>query len=213
LKGDSAMRKGFFLKNFKNKNRIITSLCLVFCVILGLSCRGTALSIGEAMPDFKLKDYDGKEYTLSQYKGKIVVIEFCSKECPYSRGADPDLIKLYAKYSNQGVVFLGIDSHFQTQPEDIKKYALEIKKPYPILKDVENKYADIVGAKVTPEIFIIDKEGKIAYHGAFDDRKSPEGKPTEKYSENAIESLLAGKAVEKTETKAWGCSIKRVKNN
>ncbi|HOV32571.1 MAG TPA: redoxin domain-containing protein [Candidatus Hydrogenedens sp.] len=207
------MRKRFAFENLKNKDWAITFLSLIFCVILGLSCRGTALSIGEAMPDFKLKDCDGNEHTLSQYKGKIVVIEFCSKECPYSRGADPDLIKLHEKYSSQGVVFLGIDSHFQTQPEDIKKYALQIKKVYPILKDIENKYADLVGAKVTPEIFIIDKEGKIAYHGAFDDRKSPDGKPTEKYTENAIESLLGGKAIEKTETKAWGCSIKRVSKN
>ncbi len=191
----------------------IFSTCLIFCVALGISCQGKALNIGETMPDFNLKDYDGKDHSLSQYKGKTVVIEFCSQECPYSRGVDPDLAKLHTKYSNKGVVFLGIDSHFKTQPEEIKKYALENKKPYPILKDVENKYADKVEAKVTPEIFIIDKDGKIAYHGAFDDRKGPEAQPTEKYTENAIEALLAGKKVEKAETKAWGCTIKRVPKN
>ncbi|MCX8065824.1 MAG: redoxin domain-containing protein [Candidatus Hydrogenedentes bacterium] len=168
------------------------------------------ITVGSVMPDFKLKDYNGNEHTLSQHKGKIVVIEFCSQECPFSRGADPDLIKLYEKYKDKGVVFIGIDSHFKTTPEEIKKYATDNKKSYPILKDVENKYADLVGAKVTPEIFVIDKNGKVAYHGAFDNRSGPTGTPTEKYTENAIESLLAGKPVEKSETKAWGCTIKRV---
>lgn len=168
------------------------------------------VKVGSTMPDFKLKDYNGNEYTLSQYKGKIVVIEFCSQECPFSRGADPDLIKLHEKYKDKGVVFIGIDSHFRTTPEEIKKYATDIKKTYPILKDVENKYADLVGAKVTPEIFVIDKEGKVAYHGAFDNRSGPTGTPTERYTENAIEALLSGKPIEKAETKAWGCTIKRV---
>lgn len=195
------------------KSTIIVSTCMFICTLFGLSYEVKALNIGEPMPGFNLKDYDGKEHSLTQYKGKIVVIEFCSQECPYSRGADPDLIKLHAKYSAKGVIFIGIDSHFKTQPEDIKKYALEIKKPYPILKDVENKYADKVDAKVTPEIFIVDKDGKIVYHGAFDDRKGPEGQPTEKYTENAIEALLSGKPIEKTETKAWGCTIKRVPKN
>ncbi|MCA1901030.1 MAG: redoxin domain-containing protein, partial [Candidatus Hydrogenedens sp.] len=196
-------------KSQVKKDTIFLALSIILLSIASISCSSNALNIGEVMPDFKLKDYDGKEHSLSQYKGKIVVIEFCSQECPYSRGADPDLINLHAKYSPKGVVFLGIDSNFETTPEEIKKYALEVKKPYPILKDVENKYADAVKAKVTPEIFIIDKDGKIAYHGAFDDRKRPDGKPTEKYTENAIEALIEGKAVPKPETKAWGCGIRR----
>ncbi|MGC8737909.1 MAG: redoxin domain-containing protein [Candidatus Hydrogenedens sp.] len=195
------------------KSIIIVSTCMFICVVFGLSHQAKALNIGDPMPDFNLKDYDGKEYSLAQFKGKIVVLEFCSQECPYSRGADPDIAELHAKYSTRGVVFLGIDSHFKTQPEDIKKYALETKKPYPILKDIENKYADKVDAKVTPEIFIVDKDGKVVYHGAFDDRKGPDGQPTEKYTENALEALLAGKPIEKAETKAWGCTIKRVPKN
>lgn len=202
----------------KIKRGFTTSQVFIICgvtIYLLLSCSSPtkALNIGDPMPEFTLKDYNGNEHSLSKYKGKIVVIEFCSQECPYSRGADPDLAKLHAKYSSQGVVFLGIDSHFKTTPEEIKKYATENNKPYPILKDVENKYADQVGAKVTPEIFILDKEGKIAYHGAFDDRKGPDGQPTEKYTENAIEALLNGKPIEKKETKAWGCTIKRVPKN
>lgn len=203
------MRKEHFTQYVKS----FVSIIMVLGITLALSCQSHAINIGDPMPDFTLKDYDGKEHSLSQYKGKIVVIEFCSQECPYSRGADPDLAQLHAKYSGKGVVFLGIDSHFKTTPEEIKQYALKVKKPYPILKDVENKYADKVDAKVTPEIFIVDKDGKLAYHGAFDDRKGPDAQPTEKYTENAIEALLAGKPVEKKETKAWGCTIKRVPKN
>ncbi|MGC9054748.1 MAG: redoxin domain-containing protein, partial [Candidatus Hydrogenedens sp.] len=93
------------------KSIIIVSTCMFICVVFGLSHQAKALNIGDPMPDFNLKDYDGKEYSLAQFKGKIVVLEFCSQECPYSRGADPDIAELHAKYSTRGVVFLGIDSH------------------------------------------------------------------------------------------------------
>lgn len=170
-----------------------------------------AVEIGAAMPEFALKDYNGKEYTLAQCKGKPLVLIFCSQNCPYSRGADPDLAELYAKYNAKGVVFLGIDSHFETTPEDIKKFAAEEKIPYPILKDAGNQYADAAGAKVTPEIFLADKEGKLAYHGALDNRAAPDAKGTEHYLADAIDALLAGKEVQTKQVKSWGCSIKRAK--
>lgn len=176
---------------------------------MGCSKVSAQVAIGAAMPDFKLKDVSGQEHSLSQYKGKIVLLDFCSQECPYSRGADPDLAELVKAYGDKGVVFLGIDSHKATTPDQIKKYAEEKKLPQPILKDVDNKYADAVGAGRTPEIYIMNKEGKLAYHGAFDDRPGPDAKATEHYTKDAIDALLAGKEVAKKEVKAWGCTIKR----
>ncbi len=182
--------------------------------VLYLGCGGSGLAvanlaIGAAMPDFKLQDYSGKDYTLSQFKGKVVVLDFCSQECPFSRGVDPDLESLAQSYAGKDVVFLGIDSHKATQPDAIKKYAEEKKLTLPILKDVDNKYADAVAAARTPEFYVVDKDGKLAYHGAFDNRPGPEAKGTEHYAKDAIDALVAGRPVAKPEVKSWGCGIKR----
>jgi thiol-disulfide isomerase/thioredoxin len=175
----------------------------------GLTSAGPATEVGAVMPGFTLKDTTGKEYTLDQYKGKIVVLDFCSQHCPWSRGADSHLDELAKKYAGNDVVFLGIDSHFDTPVADIQKYAEDVSKGYPILKDEGNQYADKVGARVTPEIYIVDKAGKLAYHGAVDDRKDPESKGATPYVDNAISAIIAGNKPDPDRAKAWGCTIKR----
>ena len=84
-----------------------------------------APAIGSEMPPFQLKDVAGKEHTLEQYKGKIVVLDFCSQKCPWSRGADKTLKDVAKEYAGKGVVFLGVDSHKSTPPEEIKEYLEE----------------------------------------------------------------------------------------
>jgi len=188
---------------------------LAFAAVF-VSCSGTvesagkALAIGAVAPDFTLKDHEGKDHTLSALKGKVVVLDFSSQECPYSRGVDKDgLVELANAYAAKGVVFLGIDSHKSTTPEQIKQYAADNKIPFPILKDVGNKYADAVGATRTPEFFILDKDLKLAYHGAFDDRKDPEKRGATAHVRDALDNLLANQPVKTPEVTAWGCTIKR----
>jgi thiol-disulfide isomerase/thioredoxin len=181
-------------------------LPLVACSALSLP---EPPAIGEAFPNFELPDFDGKTHTLEKYLGNIVVLEMASMHCPYSRGTDPHLVELATAYADKDVVVVGIDSHNSTTVEDIKKYAAEVKKTYPILKDEGNKYADVIGAKVTPEIYVIDKEGKLVYHGAFDDRADPTKKGENAYTENAVKAALEGKPANPDRVKAWGCSIKR----
>jgi peroxiredoxin len=170
-----------------------------------------AVEIGEKVPNFTLKDAAGNEHSLEQYtkEGKIVVLEFCTQECPFSKGADKDLIALHKEYKDKGVIFLGIDSNKNLTPADIKKYQEESGKSYPILVDVDNKYADVIGAKVTPEMLVVDKEGNLKYHGAFDSRMSPDGDADQKYTKDAIDAVLEGKEVATETSKAWGCGIKR----
>ena len=167
-------------------------------------------AVGQAMPAFELSDLDGKKHSLKDFAGKIVVIEFGNINCPYSRGTDPDLIALAQNYAPKGVVVLCVDSISTNTPADIKAYATDKGKAYPILKDTENKYADAVGAKTTPEVYVINKDGKLAYHGAFDDRAQPDKKGKSPYVENAVKAVLDGKAVDPKEVKSWGCGIKRV---
>lgn len=168
-----------------------------------------AVEVGKKMPNFTMKDYEGKEHTLEKYKGKIVVLEFCSQKCPFSRGADPQIAALYKEFKDDNVIVLGVDSHKDTPPKEIKEYAKKVGKPYPVLKDSGNTYADAVGAKRTPEIFVVDKEGNLAYHGAFDDRSSPEGDASNHYTKDAVAALVDGKEPEVKSVKAWGCTIKR----
>ena len=169
------------------------------------------IPVGGEMPPFSLKDTTGAKHALGDLKGKVAVLIFTSQECPWSRGADPGLNALAKKYKAKGVAFLGINSHRDTKPDAISDYAKANEVTYPILKDRANRYADKVNARVTPEIFVVDKKGRVVYHGAFDDRKGPNDTGATNYLANALDSVLAGKAVSQPEVKAWGCGIKRVK--
>lgn len=200
--------------NIKRFSKCFGLLCL-FCITVipfyGCASEATADApkIGSKMPAFELKDLEGDVHTLKQYAGQIVVIEMCSIECPWSRGADPDLVALAKKHADDGVVFLGVDSHHGTTVDEIRAYAEEKGKSYPILKDVDNQYADAVGAKTTPEVYVVDKEGNLVYHGAFDNRQQETVKGDKAYVADAIVAVIAGKAPDPSEAKSWGCSIKR----
>lgn len=190
------------------------AICIAVAILyLGYSGGGGTVSagmaVGAVMPDFTLKDYNGQDHTLAQYKGQVLVLEFCSQECPFSRGADPGVEALATAYAGKGAVFLGIDSHKDTTPAQIKQYTGEKKLAHLILKDTGNQYADAVGASRTPEFYVVDKDGKLAYHGALDNRAGPESKGTEHYVKDAVDALLSGKPVAKPEVKSWGCGIKR----
>lgn len=168
-----------------------------------------AVAPGAAMPDFSLPDFTGETHTLSQYRGRLVVLIFASHKCPFSAGADAQIAALAEQYREQEVTFLAIDSHYDTAPEELAAYAASRHLPYPILKDTGNQYADKVGAKRTPEIFIVDREGRLAYHGAFDSRRFPDAPGGQTYTADALRALLEGNSVPVQETRAWGCTIKR----
>lgn len=166
---------------------------------------------GDVMPGFSLTDYEGVTHTLEQYAGKIVVLDFCSHKCPFSLGVDPDTAALARRYAdNDAVVVLGIDSHYDTSAEEIRVYAEANSIPQPILRDPENRYADAAGARVTPEFFVIDPSGRLAYRGAFDNRIRPDSAGSRHYVADAVEALLAGEPVSPDQAPSWGCTIKRV---
>lgn len=167
-------------------------------------------AIGEPMPDFTLKDYTGETHTLSDYAGSVVVLDFCSQTCPWSRGSDPDFARIAEQYSEKGVLFFGVDSHKDTSSREIREYAAKTGIPFPILKDGQNLYADQVAATRTPEVYILDQSGKLVYHGAFDNRTSPTKTGESNYVTMALDAVLAGETVATPKVSAWGCNIKRV---
>lgn len=191
---------------------LVASLCGLAYAAEQQADAKKAVAIGDDLPDFTMKDLQGKEHTLSQFKGKPVVLVFVSFGCPWSRGADPVLSKLAEEYKDKAHV-IGIDSDRGNTPEKIAAYAKENGVTYPILKDEGNVYADQLNAKQTPEVFIVDKDGKLIYHGAVDDRKSDTETGATNYIKAALDETLAGKPVTIAHKKQWGCGIKRVEKS
>jgi peroxiredoxin len=159
---------------------------------------------------FSLIGTDGKEHTLSDYKdAKAIVVMFISTKCPVSNGFNERMAELANTYESKGVVFLGINSNKAEKMNEVKEHKQKHDFSFVVLKDNENKVADQFKAKVTPEVFVLNSGGDVLYHGRIDDsadadeRKSPDLK-------NALDDILAGEHPEITETKAFGCSIKRV---
>lgn len=166
-------------------------------------------AIGAVVPDFTLPDADGKEHSLASLKGKAgTVIIFIATKCPVSNGYNERMQKLADEYRAKGVNVVGINSNSTETAADVKAHAAEKGLTFAILKDPNNKIADRFDAQVTPEAYLIDASGKLVYRGRIDNSRNGDA-ITNTELRDAIEATLAGKPVEKTEVKAFGCSIKR----
>ncbi len=162
------------------------------------------VELGAPAPDFAMKDVYGKEFKLTEFKGKIVVLEWINQKCPVSRGKHDDDVmqKTYRKHAAEGVIWLAVDSTNGRKAEENRVYAAEKGLAYPILDDSAGKIGRTYGAKTTPHMFVIDRNGNLAYDGAIDD------KANKNYVEAAIEDLLAGRPVKTAKTAPYGCSVK-----
>lgn len=168
------------------------------------------VKIGSAVPDFTLNDLDGKPVSLSGLKGSVVMIHFWSAQCPFVIRYESRLGAITADYADKGVKVLGIDSNVTETPEQMKGVAAERKLNYPVLVDPGHIVADKFGAITTPHVFIIDKEGKLAYEGAVDDQGYSENNtPKTNYARAALDAVLAGTPVAEAKTKTVGCTVKR----
>ncbi len=167
-------------------------------------------AIGAAAPDFQLTTIDGKAFSLASAAkaNKAVVLMFISTQCPYSNAYNAQMKALASTYASKGVLFAGINSNKSEDAAAAVSHAKENGHTFPIMKDPNNKIADMYDAKRTPEVFVIDSEGKLRYHGRItEDHENPSSTPDLK---NALDSFLTGKPIARTETKAFGCTIKRV---
>jgi peroxiredoxin len=163
--------------------------------------------------NFTLNDYDGKTHSLKDYKdSKAIVIMFIATRCPVSNDYNDRMAKVYADYKNKDVTFLGINSNKQEDSEEIKEHAAENGLNFIILKDQNNKIADVFDASFTPEIFVLSPKYELLYHGRIDDSRK-QSKVNKHDLRNTLDETLAGKEVSVKVTKAFGCSIKRVKND
>jgi len=168
--------------------------------------------VGAPAPLFTLTTVDGKTFSLTEAarSHKAVVVMFIATKCPYSNAYNDRMRDLAAAYGKQGILFAGINSNKTEPAEEVIAHAKQHGFAFPIMKDAGNKVADLYDARHTPEIFVVDPEGKLRYHGRIDENYENPSKVASPDLKNALDAMLAGRQIAKAETKAFGCSIKRV---
>ena len=165
------------------------------------------MQINQPAPDFQLPDLRGKHHKLSDYHGKIVILNFWSAECPHSERTDRSLLKYLVK-RDVDVKLLSIAANRNeslSMLEDVSK----MRQIPEVLIDAEHVIADIYEAVTTPHVFVVDREGILRYCGAVDDVTFRHRQATRFFLEEVVDALLAGQLPEVRETIAYGCAIVR----
>jgi peroxiredoxin len=179
----------------------------------------SAAEPGEAAPEFTLTDSKGTSHKLSDFRGKFVVLEWLNHECPFVKKhySSGNMQKLQQEYTAKGVVWLSIISSapgkqgHRTGPQAEADTKDKNAAPTAVLLDPSGEVGKKYDAKTTPEMFVLDKEGKILYAGAIDSIKSTDSADiakAENHVRQALNAALAGQPVPKPKTTPYGCSVK-----
>ncbi|MGD2027794.1 MAG: redoxin domain-containing protein [Anaerolineales bacterium] len=161
--------------------------------------------IGEPAPEIDLLDLDGNPHSLQMYRGKLVVLNFWSAECPWTARADKATAPLVGTWDDR-VVVLSIASNANETRQEIAESA-KARRVSPVLLDADQSAARVYGAQITPEIFVIDTRGILRYKGAFSDANFRNPELTQNYLEETVNALLASESPEKEHVPAYGCTI------
>ncbi len=201
---------------------MLKNLCFAVLAAASLALATPAsaeVTIGEKAPDFTLPAADGGTQSLGGYLGKTVVLEWHNKGCPFVKKhyGSGNMQALQKELTAKGVVWLTINSSaegkqgYETAEEALATAKADGAASTHVLLDPKGEVGKLYGAATTPHMFVVDKEGKLAYSGAIDDKSSadPEDVKTAKnYVREAVDALLAGKPVDVSSTKSYGCGVK-----
>lgn len=165
------------------------------------------MQINQPVPDFSLTDLDGNTVNIKNYRGKIVIVNFWSCECPHSERTDKSIMSMFVQWQDD-VVMLTIASNRNETVEEIKNISTARRIPN-VMIDANCEVANLFEAQTTPHVFVIDRDGILRYRGAVDDVKFRQKTPTRFFLDEAIESLLAEQIPEVQESPAYGCAIVR----
>ena len=188
--------------------RAARSGLVIFTVLL---VTGSAVAeppkIGEPVPEFSAEKIDGSKIESAELlKGtKAVVICFTCLECPVASSYEKRFVEFQKKYQDRGVKFVAISASESETLEDVKQRCKDKKLNYPFLRDPTQQSAKAFGAKKTPEFFVVSGQGKLVYHGSFEDDWLD---PKKSFVQDAVDAILAGKMPEVTRHKAFGCEIR-----
>jgi peroxiredoxin len=186
-------------------------LALAFSFAVAQEKKSGGVKPGDPAPAFSLKDQDGKTVSLSDHAGKIVVLEWFNDGCPYvvrHHEKSTTMADTAKKYKDKDVVWLAVNTTPGKSIEDNKAVAGKWNIQYPILSDADGSVGKAYGAKTTPHMFIIDKNGTVAYAGAIDN--DPEGSKSDRVNlvDKALGELTSGTSVSTPQSKPYGCGVK-----
>jgi peroxiredoxin len=198
----------------KTKTILITLASLIGSAVFAFD----PPSVGSAAPDFSLADAKGETHSLSQYKGKYVVLEWFNPQCPFVKKhyGSGNMQKLQQEYTSKGVVWLTINSSAPgtwgaLTPDQAEEKMTEWKThETALLLDTGGKAGRAYGAKNTPNMVVINPDGKIVYEGAIDSKATPNAADIPSslnYVKVALDESLAGKPVTTARTKPYGCAV------
>ena len=198
------------LRNFMTTTRAI-GCCVALLSVLAMALNPgfAGAQIGEKAIGLRLSEADGKVRTLEEYAGKIVVLEFWSFKCPVSLAYDERVAALQSKYGSRGVVIIAAASNKDESAVEVKRNAENLRLTFPVLMDPDGAVADRMGVTRTPSVVILDQAGIVRYRGAIDNNKRPDERGRIAYVEMMLDALLSAQPPPMTETKLFGCSIKR----
>ncbi|HYK03692.1 MAG TPA: thioredoxin family protein [Thermoanaerobaculia bacterium] len=185
---------------------------LVFVVLLlaATMAFGDELAAGAKAPGFSLVNaVDGKTIEMKPDDGKLKVVVFTCNKCPYAKAFEPRLIELANRFTHKGAHFYLVNPNDipDESPAHMKARAVDQQYPFPYLKDGDSSVARAYGARVTPHVFVVDGTGTVRYRGYVDDSAKPAERQVEGLT-GALNALLNGREIARTETKAFGCTIK-----
>ena len=190
---------------------------LTLLTTFALASAALAVEIGKPAPDFSAPDIQGNTVKLSDYKGKIVVLESYNSDCPFCRNQYKTgaMQALQSELAAKGVVWLLVNSvnpknsSHRTADQARKEIAAEKIIANAWIDDSSGDVGHLYGMKTTPHMFVIAKDGTLVYDGAIDNQPDPvhDPKAARNYVREAVDDLLAGKPVEVSQTKPYGCGV------
>lgn len=198
---------------------MIRKIFVLFLVMLSVIAYSQEAKLNETAPNFKLVDSNNKEHSLSDFKDKVVVLEWINFDCPFVQKHynSKNMQSLQLKYTKQDVIWLTVCSSTKgkqgnfNNDEINKRIKNHNAKMTAYLVDADGKVGKMYGAKTTPHMYIINKDGKLVYAGGIDDKASTDLediKGAKNYVSLALDELLAGKNVSVQSSKPYGCSVK-----
>ncbi len=196
------------------------SRTIIAGLLLGaLPLAASAVKVGTQAPDFQAKDSRGNTETLSQYRGKFVVLEWTNRDCPYTKKQydSGNMQRLQKEWGAKGVIWLSVLSSAQGQQgystaAEENAYLVQAgATPHAAILDPTGTLGHEYDAKTTPHIFIIDPSGKLIYQGAIDNKPTTDVadiKGSDNYVSDALREAMAGQPVQTSYTRPYGCNVK-----
>ena len=163
--------------------------------------------LDQLCPGFSLSDLEGRLHRLSDYRGRIVMLNFWSCDCPHSERTDAVISAWLEEWGGE-IGFLPIASNANESPDALKKTARQRRLPV-LLCDPNHRVADLFAAQTTPHVYVIDEAGRLRYRGAVDDVTFAQRQPARSFLREAVDALRAGAPPPVAETQPYGCAIIR----